>query len=258
MSALGRGAVQRAGEPRTSAVGGSGGDARTIDAAVFSSGSGSNFQALLEWEGKGALWRTRLLVVDREGTGAMERARQAGIEVRGVAFTGRDPSVVGEQMLGALREAHVDVIFLAGFLRLVTSTVVAAYRDRILNIHPALLPAFGGKGMWGRAVHEAVLRSAARVTGVTVHLVDDRYDEGRILAQWPVPVHAGDDPDTLAARVLEVEHLLYPLAAQQLCRALAAGTEPAPLAALGRAFSLVDEPGVSSLAHLVKEAFQAP
>ena len=92
--------------------------------------------------------------------------------------------------------------------------MVAAFPRRILNVHPALLPAFGGKGMWGSAVHEAVLKSGARVTGVTVHFVDERYDGGTILAQWPVPVRPGDDAGTLAKRVLRVEHLLYPLAAQ--------------------------------------------
>ena len=109
--------------------------------------------------------------------------------------------------------------------------------------------------MWGRAVHEAVLRSGARLTGVTVHFVDERYDQGSILAQWPVPVRAEDDPDTLAARVLRIEHLLYPLAAQHLCRALAAGEEPAPLAAPGDAFSL-NEGESSSLVQLFQGAFR--
>jgi formyltetrahydrofolate-dependent phosphoribosylglycinamide formyltransferase len=201
----------------------------SVNAAVFASGGGSNFQALLDREGQGALWRTRLLVVDRDGIGAITRAERAGVPVCHMPVSGRDKQELGEATLAVLRAAEVDVVFLAGYLRLVPAAVTAAFRRRILNVHPALLPDFGGKGMWGRAVHEAVLRAGVARTGVTVHFVDERYDEGDVLAQWPVPVLPGDDPDTLAARVLEVEHLLYPLAAQHLCRALAAGEEPAPL-----------------------------
>jgi folate-dependent phosphoribosylglycinamide formyltransferase PurN len=98
--------------------------------------------------------------------------------------------------------------------------VVSRFRERIVNIHPALLPAFGGKGMYGMRVHGAVLRMGCRVTGATVHHVDERYDEGRPIAQWPVPVLDGDTPEALAARVLRVEHRLYPLALETLARSL--------------------------------------
>jgi phosphoribosylglycinamide formyltransferase-1 len=223
-----------------------------INAAVFASGSGSNFQALLDREGKGALWRTRLLVVDRSGVGAIERAERAGVRVAHVPVSGRDPAELGAETLAALRAADVQLIFLAGYLRLVPGAVCGAFPHRILNIHPALLPAFGGKGMWGAAVHEAVLRAGARVTGPTVHFVDERYDEGSIVAQWPVPVLPGDDARTLAARVLETEHLLYPLAAQHVCRALAAGERPAPLAPPCETFDR------TSLAQLTEEAFRTP
>ena len=227
-----------------------------VGAAVFASGGGTNFQALLDREGpgRGALWRTRLLIVDRPEAGAVERARRAGVPVRHIPVSGRDPAEVGEETAAALRGAGVELILLAGYLRLVPSAVCGAFAHRILNVHPALLPAFGGKGMWGGAVHEAVLRSGARVSGATVHLVDERYDEGAILAQWPVPVLEGDDAGSLAARVLKVEHLLYPLTAQRVCRALAAGERPAPLA---------PPPGHdvfdgAALHHLVQEAFRSP
>lgn len=229
-----------------------------MNAAVFASGSGSNFQALLDREGKGALWTTRLLIVDRPEAGAVARAERAGVPVRHIAVGGRPPAEVGQATLNALRGAAIDVIFLAGYLRLVPAPVVGAFPRRILNMHPALLPAFGGKGMWGAAVHEAVLRSGARVTGATVHFVDERYDEGSILAQWPVPVRPGDDAAELAARVLAVEHLLYPLAAQHLCRALAAGVEPAPLAPPGGAYSLTEGIDQSHLTHLTQGAFRSP
>ena len=228
-----------------------------MNAAVFASGSGSNFQALLDREGRGALWRTRLLVVDRAGAGAVARAEKGVIPVRHVPVTERPSGELGEETLAALQEARVDVIFLAGYLRLVPPSVVAAFPRRILNVHPALLPAFGGKGMWGSAVHEAVLKSGARVTGVTVHFVDERYDGGTILAQWPVPVRPSDDAGTLAKRVLRVEHLLYPLAAQHLCRALAAEVEPVPLAPPHEAFSLVDGLGDSVLTKMNQGAFRS-
>ena len=226
-----------------------------MNAAVFASGSGTNFQALLDREGEaGALWTTRLLVVDRQGIGAVKRAERAGVPVCHIPVRGRDPGELSAATLAVLRAAEIDVIFLAGYLRLVPAAVTEAFQNRILNVHPALLPAFGGRGMWGPAVHEVVLRSGARVSGVTVHFVDERYDEGSILAQWPVPVRAGDDAETLATRVLEVEHLLYPLAAQHLCRALAGGADWAPLAPPGEAFSLGTSK--SCLLGLVAEAFQ--
>jgi folate-dependent phosphoribosylglycinamide formyltransferase PurN len=114
-----------------------------------------------------------------------------------------------EELLG---EHRVDLIVLAGYLRLVPRSVVAAHRGRIINVHPALLPAFGGTGMYGRRVHSAVIEHGASVSGATVHFVDEEYDRGPIIAQWPVPVLPDDTPETLAARVLRVEHLLLPRA----------------------------------------------
>ena len=114
---------------------------------------------------------------------------------------------------------------LAGYLKLVPPAVIARYRDRIVNMHPALLPAFGGRGMYGHHVHEAVLASGARESGATVHLVDEEYDRGAILAQGRVPVLPGDTPDRLAARVLEVEHRLLPA----VVLAAAAAGRPVPL-----------------------------
>ena len=104
----------------------------------------------------------------------------------------------------------VGLVALAGYLRYVPATVVTRYAGRIVNVHPSLLPAFGGPGMYGGRVHDAVLTAGVTVTGATVHFVDEVYDRGRIIAQWPVPVLAGDDRASLAARVLRLEHLLYP------------------------------------------------
>lgn len=202
-----------------------------VRAAVFASGSGSNFQALLDAEAAGGdthPWRTVLLVADRDTAGALKRAESAGVPARVIPVSGRPADEVGADTLAQLEEAGVQVVFLAGYLRLIPAAVVARYPRRILNIHPALLPSFGGKGMWGRHVHEAVLASGARVSGPTVHYADEAYDEGSIIAQWPVPVRPGDTPDDLAARVLAVEHQLYPAAAAHVCAAIQRGEEPGP------------------------------
>ena len=211
---------------------------RSVRAAVFASGSGSNFQALVDAErGEGvAPWRTVLLVSDRDTAGALGRAERSGIDTRIIPVAGRPPEEVAAETLAALEAAGAEVIFLAGYLRLVPAPVVERFRHRILNIHPALLPAFGGKGMWGRHVHAAVIEAGCRVSGPTVHVVDEVYDRGMIVAQWPVPVLEGDTPESLAGRVLEVEHRLYPRAAAHLCRTLLAGESLRPLDAGGERF----------------------
>ena len=212
-----------------------------LPAAVLASGGGSNFQALLDAETGGAPWTIRLLITDREGIGALDRARRGGVPARVIPTKGRALADLSAETFAALEEHGISVLFLAGYLKLIPSQVIQRYRGRILNIHPALLPAFGGKGMWGHHVHEAVLAAGVRVSGATVHLVDEEYDRGAIVAQWPVPVHLGDTPEELAARVLAVEHRLYPMAARHLCQALLAGAEVGPLPFPGHAF-IVGEP----------------
>jgi len=113
-------------------------------------------------------------------------------------------------MLDVLKQRNVHLIVLAGYLRKIPPRVIRAYRDRIVNIHPALLPDFGGKGMYGMNVHKAVLESGAKESGVSIHIVDEEYDRGRIIAQRRIPVMKDDTPDSLAARVLKLEHQLYP------------------------------------------------
>ncbi|MDP2959004.1 MAG: phosphoribosylglycinamide formyltransferase [Longimicrobiales bacterium] len=217
-------------------------EARRMRAAVFASGGGSDFQSLLDHQGDATPWRIHLLVTDRPGIGALERAAKAGVASRVIPTKDRPPQDVAAETLAALREHGVEVIFLAGYLKLVPSPVIAAYPRRILNIHPALLPSFGGKGMWGMHVHRAVIASGMRLSGPTVHLVDEEYDRGAILAQWPVPVLPGDTPEALAARVLHVEHRLYPLAADHACRALLEGRDPDPLPPGGEAFEIEPPP----------------
>jgi len=182
--------------------------------AVFASGGGTNLQALIDrFNVTGSrLARVELVVGNRSGIGALERAEAAGIP----AHVATGVSGEADALLGVLEGHGIGLVVLAGYLKLVPPRVVERFRDGMINIHPALLPAFGGKGMYGLHVHRAVLASGTRVTGATVHLVEENFDEGRILAQWPVPVLPTDNPERLAARVLKVEHMILPLAVEVL------------------------------------------
>jgi phosphoribosylglycinamide formyltransferase-1 len=202
----------------------------SVRIAVFASGSGTNLQSLLDhFGGPGgratSLAEIALVVADRPDAGALDRARAGGAETSVIQVQGRAVDDVARDTLQALGAARVELIALAGYLRLVPTEVVRRYRGRILNIHPALLPSFGGKGMYGIRVHRAVLEAGCRLTGVTVHLVDEHYDTGPVLAQWPVPVLDGDSPERLAARVLQVEHRLYPAVVETLALQLAGARE---------------------------------
>lgn len=188
--------------------------------AVAVSGRGSNLEALLHALGPDAPARVVVVVSNRPDAPALERAAARGLPTI-VLRDATDPA----EWLGVLERHAVDLVVLAGYLRLVPSGVIARFRGRIINIHPALLPTFGGQGMYGRRVHQAVLASGAKESGATVHLVDEVYDRGAILGQVRVPVLPGDDPDRLAARVLEVEHRLLPAAVL----AAAAAGRPVPI-----------------------------
>ncbi len=185
---------------------------KTLRLGVFASGRGSNFSAILDAIDAGRLNASVAVLISSDpAAGALETARSRGIRpetVSSAGFESRGAFVA--RLTDVLRESGAGFIALAGYMKRVPPEVVALYPGRIVNIHPALLPAFGGKGMYGRHVHEAVIRQGCKVTGVTVHLVDEQYDRGPILAQRCVPVLPGDTPETLAGRVLETEHTLYP------------------------------------------------
>ncbi len=180
--------------------------------AAFASGGGSNFQAVAEAlrrEGSGA--EVVLCLSNRAGAGALARAAELGIAGAVVAPEAYDDGARYCAELLDLLETHAaNFIILAGYLKQIPSLVVQRYAGRMLNIHPSLLPAFGGRGMYGAHVHRAVLAYGARWSGATVHLVDETYDTGPIVLQEPTPVLPDDTPETLAARVLELEHRLYP------------------------------------------------
>lgn len=181
--------------------------------AVFASGGGTNLQALLDALADDAAACVALVASNRADAGALERARRAGVATAVLD----DPS--DSARILALLDAHdIELVVLAGYLKLVPGPVVRALPGRMINIHPALLPAFGGPGMYGRRVHEAVLASGATVSGASVHLVSGEYDRGPIVAQWPVPVRPDDTPETLAARVLVVEHQLLPAVVRAAAR----------------------------------------
>lgn len=188
--------------------------------AVAISGRGSNLAALLAALPAGAPAEVALVLSNRAAAGGLDLARQHGIPT----LTLTDPAD-GHEWLDALAAHRIDLIVLAGYLKLVPPPVVERFRGRIVNIHPALLPGFGGPGMYGHRVHEAVIASGQRTSGATVHLVDEVYDRGAILAQERVPVLPGDTADTLAARVLEVEHRLLPA----VVLAAAAAGRPVPI-----------------------------
>ena len=178
---------------------------------VFASGRGSNFKAILKAIQNGQLnVEIKLLLSNNPEAGAIETAKANQIPTTVLSskhFETRELFV--DAMLSALDQHGVQMIVLAGYMKKIPAELISAYRNRIINIHPALLPSFGGKGMYGHHVHEAVLERGCKVTGVTVHLVDEVYDNGPIVAQRCVPVEEGDTADTLAERVLKVEHQLY-------------------------------------------------
>lgn len=211
--------------------------------AVFASGGGSNLQALIEWfnNSDNPYARVALVVSDRADAGALARARAAGVEAMHIQVNGRPPDLSTREMLAALEFADIDLIALAGYLRLVPTPVIKRYPNRIVNIHPAMLPQFGGKGMYGMNVHKAVIDSGAKVTGATVHFVNEHYDEGGVIAQWPVRVQSGDTPDQLAARVLNTEHVLYPACIELIARRLQGETIPDP--------TLAQEDGADTPTH---------
>lgn len=189
----------------------------SVAVAVLASGGGSNLQALLDRQaelGGRSPYSVVQVVTDRASAGALDRARSAGIDTH-VLKDHRD----AEELTSRIDACGARIIALAGYLRLVPASVTGRWGGMIVNVHPALLPAFGGAGMYGRRVHEAVIASGARVSGATVHLVDEVYDRGRILAQWPVPVFPRDTAVSLAARVLRVEHLLLPAVVERMATA---------------------------------------
>lgn len=182
-----------------------------MNIAVFASGRGSNLQAILNAIHQNFLpARVTVVVSNNSKAGALEIARLhkiPAVHLSLIQFPNEDAYV--EKMLAVLQQHGVELIALAGYMKKLPRRIIENFRSRILNIHPALLPAFGGKGMYGHYVHEAVIASGVSVSGATVHLVDEEYDRGPIVMQQTIPVETTDTPETLAAKVLQIEHKLY-------------------------------------------------
>jgi len=194
--------------------------AEKVKLAVFISGGGSNLQSLIDASKAGRLSADIVLVVsNKAGAYGLERAKNEGIDTfvyNPKKYQSKEEA--HRDLMEMLEEYEVEYIALAGYLKLLPKPVVKRFHGRITNIHPALLPRYGGKGMYGHFVHEAVIEAGDKESGATIHLVDEIYDNGRILLQGKVPVFPDDTPDTLAARVLEMEHKIYPEALENLIR----------------------------------------
>ncbi len=189
--------------------------------AVLVSGGGTNLQALIDYEKntKDCPYKIQIVIADTKKAFALERAQKAGIETKIVspfAVLGEEKAkqcskeekriAVSDAALKAAKDAGCDAIVLAGWLTVLSGKIIEEYSNRIVNLHPALLPKFGGVGMWGHNVHEAVLAAGETESGCTVHLVDSGCDTGKILVQKKVPVVKGDTPETLYARIAPEEH----------------------------------------------------
>lgn len=179
---------------------------------VFASGSGSNFQSIIDATQNGSLNAHIVgLISNKSGIKALERAKNNGIPSLVISESEFDKyGAYEKQLLNQLENWNTDLIVLAGYLRKIPGSVIRAYENRILNIHPSLLPKYGGKGFYGINVHKTVLEAKENISGCSVHIVSEEYDKGPILEQATVHVLVSDTPEGLAARILEQEHLLYP------------------------------------------------
>lgn len=177
------------------------------------SGGGTNLQAILDAERAGKTVNAKVTVVisDREGAYALERARAAGVEALTISFKDYGREAFEKKLSEALRSRGIELIVLAGFMRILSAGFTDKYRGRILNVHPSLIPAFCGEGYYGLKVHEAALKYGVKVTGATVHFVNEIPDGGKIVAQKAVYIRPDDTPESLQKRVMqEAEWIIYP------------------------------------------------
>ena len=180
--------------------------------AVLASGNGTNLQALIDAIKRRKLKaEIRIVISNNSNAYALERARKNNIKALHLSHKQfAAPEEFEEALISILQAEKVDLICLAGYMKKLSPVVVKLFKNKIINIHPALLPAFGGEGMFGIHVHEAVIKSGAKVTGVTVHFIDEVYDHGAIIYQKAVPVKEDETQEELQQRVLKIEHKVYP------------------------------------------------
>lgn len=176
--------------------------------AIFASGAGSNAENISRYFEGSPEVRIAVIVTDNPTAGVIARGEALGIPAEVVPRA--DFRAGGGLALGVMERYHIDYIVLAGFLSLVPPAIIGAFRGRIINVHPALLPAYGGKGMYGSRVHEAVVAAGERESGITIHHVDEHFDNGDIIAQFRVPVSPDETPDSLAAKIHALEYQHFP------------------------------------------------
>jgi phosphoribosylglycinamide formyltransferase 1 len=184
-----------------------------LNICVFASGGGSNFRAILEARRNGFLHSDiRILITNNSVCGAVEIAKEYGVNIFHISrkvFPELDDAEYGQVFVDKLKEYEIDLIVLAGYMKMIEPAVIKSFTNRIINIHPALLPSFGGKGMYGINVHKAVIETRVRVSGLTIHVVNEEYDKGRILFQKSVEVNEDDNEYTLQKKILVLEHKYY-------------------------------------------------
>ena len=189
-----------------------------MNIGFLASHNGTNMQAIIDACNSGALQATPAVVISNNSkSGAIERAGKEGIphyHISGKHYP--DPGELDRAILNVMIEHLVDIIVLAGYMKKLGPKTLAHFAGRILNVHPALLPGYGGKGMYGMNVHEAVIAAGETESGVSIHVVDGNYDTGPVIARARVPVDPEDTPETLAAKVLKQEHLLFPETLQKI------------------------------------------
>lgn len=175
--------------------------------AIFASGSGTNAQKIMEHFENRTDVKVRLVLVNNPEAGVIQRAEKFNVPV--VKFN-RQQFSKSNDVVDILVNYQIDLVVLAGFLWLVPSQMVEAFPNKILNIHPALLPKYGGKGMYGDNVHKAVIAAQEKESGITIHYVNEHYDEGTIIAQYTCQINSGDTPDDLATKIHKLEHRYFP------------------------------------------------
>lgn len=189
---------------------------KTFRIALFASGEGSNAEAIVRYFANNPTIEVALMICNRKEAGVYARMEKWRIPCHTIGKTEWQPSSSGQQVLDLMRSEGIDLIVLAGFLAYIPGAIVKTYEGHIINIHPSLLPKYGGKGMWGHHVHEAVLAAHETVSGITIHHVTENLDEGSIIFQAQCEVLPDDTPDSLAARIHLLEHAHYPRVVEQI------------------------------------------
>jgi len=191
--------------------------------AVLVSGGGSNLQSIIDQTKNGILKDIAEVVIvisNNPSAYGLERAKKGNIKAVALDYKNMNKQDYDDQMYKLIKESGADIICLAGYLKKISDKIVKEYKSRILNIHPALLPKFGGKGMYGHFVHEAVVKAKEKKSGPTVHYVDENYDTGSIILQKEVPIYETDTPEDVAKRVLVQEHIIFPQAIKKVIESL--------------------------------------